>query len=136
VPRWPFIGKGFAQARGKLSKNAVKQVDRLLSNVGVEVWSLFVHWASYVVGPRQAIVVAMNWADFDADGQATILLSLLTRHGRGTPLLWLTVDKATLVGNRVSGGARTLPDRFAAVRLCFGQSFADGVGIDGNSDPF
>lgn len=94
------IGQGLAQARGKLTKHAVKQVDRLLSNVGVEVWSLFAHWVSYVVGPRQAIVVAMDWTDFDADGQATLMLSLLTRHGRGTPLLWLTVDKVTLKEQR------------------------------------
>jgi hypothetical protein len=28
----------------------------------------------------------MDWTDFDADGQATIVLSLLTRHGRAMPL--------------------------------------------------
>ncbi|MGH8609974.1 MAG: transposase [Gammaproteobacteria bacterium] len=28
------------------------------------------------------------------------MLSLLTRHGRATPLLWLTVDKATLKDHR------------------------------------
>jgi hypothetical protein len=49
----------------------------------------------YVVGPRKRIVVAMDWTDFDSDGQATIMLSLLTRHGRATPLLWLTVDKGS-----------------------------------------
>ena len=42
----------------------------------------------------------MDWTDFDADGQATIMLSLLTRHGRATPLLWLTVDTATLKDHR------------------------------------
>jgi hypothetical protein len=42
----------------------------------------------------------MDWTDFDADGQATIMLSLLTRHGRATPLLWLTVDTATLKNHR------------------------------------
>jgi hypothetical protein len=47
-----------------------------------------------VVGPRTNINVAMHWTDFDADGQATIMLSLLTGHGRATPLLWLTVDTA------------------------------------------
>jgi len=73
------IGQGLAQARGKLTKHAVKQVDRLLSNQGVEVWSLFAHWVPYVVGPRQFIVVAMDWTDFDSDAQATIMLSLLTR---------------------------------------------------------
>ncbi len=94
------MGQGLAQARGKLTKHAVKQVDRLLSNAGVEVWSLFAHWVPYVVGPRKRIVVAMDWTDFDPDGQATIMLSLLTRHGRATPLLWLTVDKGTLKEHR------------------------------------
>jgi hypothetical protein len=42
----------------------------------------------------------MDWTDFDADNQATIMLSLVTRHGRSTPLLWLTVDKATLKNHR------------------------------------
>ena len=37
---------------------------------------------------------------FDADGQAMIMLSLLSRHGRATPLVWLTVDKATLKNRR------------------------------------
>ena len=94
------MGQGLAQARGKLTKHAVKQVDRLLSNAGVEVWSLFAHWVPYAVGPRKRIVVAMDWTDFDPDGQATIMLSLLTRHGRATPLLWLSVDKATLKEHR------------------------------------
>ena len=53
-----------------------------------------------LVGPRKRIVVAMDWTDFDPDGQATIMLSLLTRHGRATPLLWLTVDKGTLKEHR------------------------------------
>ena len=94
------IGQGLAQARGRLAKHAVKQIDRLLSNAGIEIWSLFAHWVPYVVGARQSIVVAMDWTDFDADGQATIMLSLVTRHGRATPLIWLTVDKATLKDHR------------------------------------
>jgi len=42
----------------------------------------------------------MDWTDFDADGQTTIMLSLLCRHGRATPLVWLTVDTATLKDRR------------------------------------
>jgi hypothetical protein len=30
-------------------------------------------------------VVALDWTDFDADNQATIMLSLITDHGRATP---------------------------------------------------
>jgi hypothetical protein len=42
----------------------------------------------------------MDWTDFDADGQTTIMLSLMTRHGRATPLVWLTVDTDILKNNR------------------------------------
>jgi hypothetical protein len=42
----------------------------------------------------------MHWTEFDADNQATLMLSLITEHGRATPLLWLTVDKKTLKDRR------------------------------------
>jgi hypothetical protein len=95
-----MIGQALAQARGLLTKHAVKQVDRLLSNQGINVWDLFSHWVPQVVGARQGIVVAMDWTDFDADGQATLVLSLVTRHGRATPLLWLTALKDELKDQR------------------------------------
>jgi len=94
------IGHGLALARGCLTKHAIKQVDRLLSNRGIEVDALLARWVPYVVAARPSIVVAMDWTDFDADGQATIMLSLLTGHGRATPLVWLTVDKSTLKDRR------------------------------------
>jgi hypothetical protein len=95
-----MIGQGLALARGRLTKHAVKQVDRLLSNQGIDVDALLVHWVPYVVGSRSGITVAMDWTSFDADGQTTIMLSLLCRHGRATPLVWLTVDSATLKDRR------------------------------------
>ena len=95
-----LIGQGLALARGRLTKHAVKQVDRLLSNRGIDVDALLVHWVAYVIGKRDSITVAMDWTEFDADGQATIMLSLLSRHGRATPLVWLTVDKAALKNRR------------------------------------
>jgi hypothetical protein len=94
------IGQGLALARGLVTKHAIKQVDRLLSNQGINIDTALRHWIPYVVGPRTSINVAMDWTDFDADSQATIMLSLLTRHGRATPLLWLTVDTATLKNHR------------------------------------
>ena len=36
-----IIGQSLAQARGLLSKHAIKQVDRLLSNQGIVVWDMF-----------------------------------------------------------------------------------------------
>ena len=94
------IGQGLALARGLVSKHAIKQVDRLLSNEGIDIDAALRHWVPYMVGPRPMINVAMDWTDFDADGQTTIMLSLLTSHGRATPLVWLTVASATLKNHR------------------------------------
>jgi len=99
-----MIGQGLALARGRLTKHAIpldalasgKQVDWLLSNPGIDVDALLVHWVPYGVGSRSSITVAMDWTDFDADGQTTIMLPLLCRHARATPLVWLTADTATL----------------------------------------
>jgi hypothetical protein len=95
-----IIGKSLAQARGLLPKHAIKQVDRLLSNRKLEAWDLFATWVPEVVGSRTDLIVAMDWTDFDADGQATLALKLVTRHGRATPLVWLSVLKDELKGAR------------------------------------
>ncbi len=95
-----LIGQALATARGLLAKSAIKQVDRLLSNAGVVPWDLFGPWVREAVGARREIVVAMDWTDFDADNQATLALHLVTRHGRATPLLWLSVDKDELKNQR------------------------------------
>src|SRR5271166_322635 len=68
-----IIGRSLAQARGLLSKHAVKQVDRLLSNQGIVVWDMFAPWVAEIVGQRKTIVVAMDWTDFGSD---SILLKL------------------------------------------------------------
>ena len=44
------VGQGLAQAMGKLSKHGVKQVDRLLSNEGIDVERFFSYWVAYMVG--------------------------------------------------------------------------------------
>ena len=94
------IGQGLAAACGLNPKHATKQVDRLLSNPKIDVDDILARWVPYIVGARTTIVVALDWTDFDADKQATIMLSLITDHGRATPLVWLTVDKRTLKDNR------------------------------------
>jgi hypothetical protein len=94
------IRQGLALARGLVTKHAIKQVDRMLSNEAIEIDAALRHWVPFMVGPRAMINVAMDWTDFDADGQTTIVLSLLTRHGRATPLVWLTVASATLKNHR------------------------------------
>ena len=94
------IGQGLAAARSLKLKHAVKQVDRLLSNPAIEVDDILVRWVPYIIGARTAIVVALDWTDFDADNQATIMVALISDHGRSTPLVWLTVDKDTLKDHR------------------------------------
>jgi hypothetical protein len=94
------IGLALAQARSLLTKHAIKQVDRLLSNQGIVVWDMFAPWVAQVVGRRTEIFVAMDWTDFDADDQTTLALNLITNHGRATPLLWLTVLKDELKDRR------------------------------------
>lgn len=94
------IGQSLAQARGLLTKHAVKQVDRLLSNRKIDVWEVFAYWVPQIVGNREEILVAMDWTEFDKDRQSSIVLSLVTRHGRSTPLIWLTVSRDELKGRR------------------------------------
>jgi Transposase DDE domain len=94
------IGNALATAEGLKTKHAVKQVDRLLSNEGIPVWSLFASWVPFVIGDRPEIVTALDWTDFDADDQSTIVLSMITSHGRATPLLWKSVMKSELKGWR------------------------------------
>src|SRR5208282_3308051 len=95
-----MIGQALALARGLVTKHAIKQVDRLLSNQKIDVWESFAYWVPHMVGARRQIVVAMDWTDFDRDGQTTLALNMVTRHGRATPLLWLTIWKEELSEQR------------------------------------
>jgi len=126
-----IIGQSLAQARGLLGKHAIKQVDRLLSNQGIVVWDMFPPWVAEVVGERKTIVVAMDWTDFDADDQATLALSLVSNHGRATPLLWLTVLKDELKDQRndfedlcLARLAQVLPEG-VAVTILADRGFGD-----------
>src|SRR3954452_4100162 len=123
------IGKSLAQARGLLPKHAVKQVDRLLSNPRLEAWDVFASWVPEMVGPRKDIVVAMDWTDFDADGHRAV--TVVPRHGRATPLIWLSVHKDELTDARNADEdaalrrlAEVLPDD-VKVTLLADRGFAD-----------
>jgi len=95
-----MIGQALAQAKGLVTKHAIKQIDRMLSNNGIDVWDSFARWVPHQIGTRQAILVAMDWTDFDHDDQATLALHLVTGHGRAAPLLWLSVWKDELKDQR------------------------------------
>ncbi len=95
-----LIGQALAQARGLVTKHAVKQVDRLLSNNGIDVWDSFVRWVPHQMSGRKEALVAMDWTDFDHDSQSTLVLSLVSGHGRAAPLLWLSVWKDEIASRR------------------------------------
>ncbi len=94
------IGQGLALAQGKSCKHAIKQVDRLFSNRGLDVHHLFASWVPFIVAERTEVVLALDWTDYDADDQSTLVLSIVTSHGRSTPLLWKTVRKSQLAKRR------------------------------------
>jgi Transposase DDE domain len=94
------IGRALAAARGLDVKHAVKQIDRLLSNRGVDVWQWFSQWVPFVVAARDKIVVALDWTHFEPDDQATIAIYLITSHGRATPLMWKTHRLSSLKDHR------------------------------------
>jgi Transposase DDE domain len=95
-----MIGQALAQAKGLVTKHTIKQVDRMLSNNGIDVWDSFARWVPCQIGERRDVLVAMDWTDFDHDDQATLALHLVTGHGRATPLLWLSVWKDELKDHR------------------------------------
>src|ERR1700712_1250911 len=87
------IGHGLAIARGLNARHAVKQVDRMLSNPGIDVDQILALWVP----------------------------SVITEHGRATPLVWLTVNKAELKDRR------SLYERRVLVRLA--EIVPAGVGV-------
>jgi len=71
-----------------------------MSNAQFDVEARCANWVGYLLRGRDDIIVALDWTDYDADGQSTISLGLVEDHGRATPLMWRTVKKSTLKGNR------------------------------------
>ena len=94
------IGHALAAARGTDGKHGIKQIDRLLSNQGINPWKLAALWVPFALGCRREAVIALDWTDFDHDDHTMLVASLVTNHGRSTPLLWLTVVKSELKGMR------------------------------------
>ena len=94
------IGAALAQAQDLNPKHATKQVDRLLSNAGIDLEGFFANWVSFVLAQRPEALLSLDWTEFDAEDQSTICLSLVTSHGRATPLMWKTVVKSKLKKRR------------------------------------
>ena len=95
-----LIGQGLALARGRLTKHAVKQVepavvepghhDRCPAGAWVPTWSA--NATEHHGGDGLDRVRRRRSGDDHAVSVA--------RHGRATPLVWLTVDKAALKNRR------------------------------------
>lgn len=90
------IGRAYAGLAGIKTKSGIKQVDRLLSNDGVALDEVMPLWIKHVVGTTESITVALDWTDYDDDDHTTLCVSLITTHGRATPLAWRTVKKSEL----------------------------------------
>lgn len=94
------VGRGLATARSGLDRHAVKQVDRLLSNRGIDLDKLGKPWVRMLMGDRPQSYVNLDWTEFDDDDHTMLVASVQTDHGRSTPLLWRTWKKSELKGHR------------------------------------
>jgi len=125
------IGQAYAKLSGITPKSGTKQIDRLLSNPGVEIEQLQPSWMQFVLAARGEAVIALDWTDFDDDDHTTLCAYLVTTHGRATPLAWKTVNKSGLKGKRtgieqafLSRIHEWVPDR-VAVTLLADRGFGD-----------
>jgi hypothetical protein len=107
------IGRAAAQKREVKAKHSIKQVDRLLSNHKIDVPRVQGRLVRRLVGKRKDIIVSIDWTEFAPDGHSTVVISLVTNHGRATPLVWKTVKSTTLLGRR-NGYEDTVLKRLAA----------------------
>lgn len=94
------IGQGLAAAQGLAPRHAIKQVDRLLSNPKLSMAAIWGCWVPFVVGERREVFVNFDWTEFVEADQRMVVLGMHTGHGRSTPLLWQTVTRSALLGQR------------------------------------
>ncbi|MDH5491338.1 MAG: IS4 family transposase [Myxococcales bacterium] len=96
------IGKGYAAFNDGVAKHGVKQVDRMLSNSGIDLDAFFATWIPTVVTDAREVVLALDWTEFDRDGHSMLALTAMTGHGRATPVFWRTYKTSEF-----SDGGRT-----------------------------
>ena len=103
------IGKGYAAFNDGVAKHGVIQVDRMLSNGGIDMDAFFATWIPTVVTGLSQVVLALDWTEFDRDGHSMLALTAMTGHGRGTPIFWRTYKTADFVdGGRTDAEDETL----------------------------
>jgi hypothetical protein len=94
------IGRAAARAREVSEKHSIKQVDRLLANSKVDPCEVMRHVVPALISGRSRIVVAVDWTEFASNGHSTVAISMITEHGRATPLMWMTVATKKLKKRR------------------------------------
>jgi hypothetical protein len=96
------IGRAYAELQHIKPKSGVKQIDRLLSNLGVRLDTVLPLWIRFVLGELREVVIALDWTDFDDDDHTTLCAYMVTRHGRAMPLAWRTTQKSKLKDRRTA----------------------------------
>jgi len=96
------IGRGLATHLGKTDKHAIKQVDRLLSNKKIVMSALLQLYVPFVLGSRKNLTLSLDWTSYHKDDQMTLVLSLVTSHGRSIPVMWRTFRMSRLKGRQSS----------------------------------
>jgi Transposase DDE domain len=94
------IGRAAARIREVSEKHSIKQVDRMLANSKVDATAVMQHVIPTLISGRSRIVVAVDWTEFASNGHSTVAVSMITDHGRATPLMWLTVASKRLKKRR------------------------------------
>jgi hypothetical protein len=94
------IGTAWARVTGHAAKHGVKQVDRLVSSPTFSLPDCMRAYVRQVIGERKSIITALDWTEYAPDGHSTICLSLVTKHGRATPLVWKTVETSSMKDRR------------------------------------
>lgn len=107
------IGAAYAGIADTQTKHGVKQVDRFLSNPGIDVEALTPEWANFVIGPRKEVYIAIDWTDFELDDQTTLYACVVTTHGRATPLAWKTYKKSALTKGKRTTAEHAFIERLA-----------------------
>ena len=94
------MGEGLSQTCGGNKKHGTKQIDRLLSNKGIDIWQLSKNWAHHLAGQSKSLMLALDWSAFADDKQSMLSLNIVSSKGLSVPILWKSVDNSRIKYNR------------------------------------
>lgn len=109
------VGAAYAEIADIKPKSGIKQVDRYLSNQGINVEALTPYWAKFVIGSRTELLLALDWTEYQPDDQMTLCAYVVTTHGRATPLCWQSHRKSSLTDGKRTEAEHAFVDRLARV---------------------